>query len=330
MIKFKVLQVTEKSPGSFSRKIIETNTDALPPGEVLIRVQYSSLNYKDALAATGNKGVTKQYPFTPGIDAAGVIAESSVKEFSAGQQVLVTGYDLGMNTHGGFGEYIRVPAGWVVPIPFGLSLRKSMILGTAGFTAALSVHHLLKNGMRNDNGKVLVTGATGGVGSMAVRLLDHLGYEVIAASRKSRDEYLLAIGATEILDSDKLKDENKKPLLSARWAHAIDTVGGDILSTVIRSTAPHGSVASCGLANSADLQLTVFPFIIRGVNLLGVNSAETPYELRKAIWRNLASVWKADIPELMVKEIPLEDVDDYISKILKGKITGRVLVRITD
>lgn len=328
MTLFKAMQVTESSSGSFSRKIIETNTDALPPGDVLIKVKYSSLNYKDALSATGNKGVTRKYPFTPGIDAAGEVAESSVKEFTTGQEVLVTGFDLGMNTHGGFGEYIRVPAGWVVPVPFGLSIRRAMILGTAGFTAALAVHHLLHNGMTSDKGKVLVTGATGGVGSLAVRLLDHLGFEVIAASRKSRDEYLQAIGASEILDSDTLKDESKKGLLSARWAHAVDTVGGDILSTVIRSTAPHGNVASCGLANSAELPLTVFPFIIRGVNLLGVNSAETPYQLRKAIWGNLASVWRMDVPDMMVKEIPLKDVDDYISKILKGKITGRVLIRI--
>lgn len=327
-MQYQALVAYERENGVFEQVISELNSDNLPAGEVLIKVEYSSLNYKDALSATGNKGVTRKYPFTPGIDAAGYIAESHSSRFKEGEQVLVTGYDLGMNTSGGFGQYIRVPAAWVVPLPFGLSMKHAMIHGTAGYTTALALHRMLLNGMAPDQGPVLVTGATGGVGSLSVLLLDHLGYEVIAATLKDdKHDYLRVIGASEIISSAELKDTTNRGLLSGRWAHAIDTVGGDILSTVVRSTKPFGNVAVLGLANSSMLTMPVFPLIIRGVNMLGVNSAETPYELRLQLWKNLASIWKPEIPDELVAEATLSELKEYIEKILKGKVTGRIVVK---
>ncbi|MCC6548874.1 MAG: YhdH/YhfP family quinone oxidoreductase [Ignavibacteriaceae bacterium] len=327
-MQYQALVAYERENGVFEQVVTELNSDNLPAGEVLIKVEYSSLNYKDALSATGNKGVTRKYPFTPGIDAAGYIAESHSSRFKEGDQVLVTGYDLGMNTPGGFGQYIRVPTAWVVPLPLGLSMKHAMIHGTAGYTAALALQRMLVNGMAPDQGPVLVTGATGGVGSISVLLLDHLGYEVSAATLKEeKHDYLRRIGASEIISSAELKDTTDRGLLSGRWAHAIDTVGGDILSTVVRSTKPFGNVAVLGLANSSLLTMPVFPFIIRGVNMLGVNSAETPYDLRVQLWKNLATFWKPEIPEELVTEVSLGELKPYIEKILKGKVTGRVVVK---
>ncbi|GMU86803.1 MAG: alcohol dehydrogenase [Ignavibacteriales bacterium] len=327
-MKYQALVAHERENGVFEQVLTGLSTENLPPGEILIKVEYSSLNYKDALSATGNKGVTRKYPFTPGIDAAGYVAESHSSRFKEGDQVLVTGYDLGMNTPGGFGQYIRVPAAWVVALPLGLSMKHAMIQGTAGYTTALALHRMLINGMSADQGAVLVTGATGGVGSLAILLLDHLGFEVIAATLKEeKHDYLRSIGASEIISSAELKDTSDRGLLSGRWAHAIDTVGGDILSTVVRSTKPFGNVSVLGLANSAMLTMPVFPLIIRGVNMLGVNSAETPYDLRLQLWKNLATIWKPEIPEALLTEVSLDGLKEYIEKILKGKITGRVIVK---
>lgn len=327
-MQYKALVAHERENGVFEQVLTELQTDNLPAGEVLIKVEYSSLNYKDALSATGNKGVTRKYPFTPGIDAAGYVAQSLTPLYKEGDQVLVTGYDLGMNTPGGFGQYIRVPAAWVVPLPFGLSMKHAMILGTAGYTTALALHRMLVNGMQPDQGAVLVTGATGGVGSLAVLILHHLGYEVTAATLKEdKHDFLRLLGASDIISSSELKDTSNRGLLSGRWAHAIDTVGGDILSTVVRSTRPFGNVSVLGLANSSMLTMPVFPLIIRGVNMLGVNSAETPYTLRVQLWKNLATIWKPEIPEELVTEVTLSGLKEYIEKILKGKVTGRVVVK---
>ena len=286
------------------------------------------MNYKDALSVTGNKGVTKKYPHTPGIDAAGIVEESIFDQFKKGDKVLVTGYDLGMNTSGGFAEYIRVPKEWVLKLPEDLSLKESMMLGTAGFTAGLSVYKLEKEGL-DKSGEVIVTGATGGVGSLAVILLSKLGYNVIASTRKKeKEEYLKKLGAKLIVDTNQFNDKSNKPLLSRKWKGAVDTVGGNILSTVLRSLDFGCSAASCGNVLSPEVNMTVYPFILRGVNLLGINSAETQMELRKIIWQKLAGEWKINILNEIISECSLEQLNEKIDLILKGKITGRILVNL--
>ena len=326
-MKFKALIVKEID-GKFIREISTKSIDELPKENVLIKVVYSSLNYKDALSASGNKGVTREYPHTPGIDASGTVEESSSNQFKNGDKVLITGYDLGMNTSGGFAEYIRIPAEWIVKLPDGLSLKESMMLGTAGFTAGLSVYKLENAGI-NKSGEIIVTGATGGVGSLAVALLSKLGYKVVASTRKKNEEdYLKKLGAKSIIDSNELSNKLGKPLLTRKWQGAIDTVGGNILSTVLRSLDYGCSVASCGNVLSPELNMTVYPFILRGVNLLGINSAETKMDLRKIIWQKLAREWKIDLLAETITECSLEQLSKKIDLILDGKITGRVLVNI--
>src|SRR5210317_2531003 len=268
-IRFRSMVVTEISDKQFVREVKQKHIEDLPAGDVLINVQYSSLNYKDALSASGNKGVTKKYPHTPGIDAAGVVVESSKPEFKPGEQVLVTGYDLGMNTPGGYAEYVRVPADWVVKLPDNLSLRESMIYGTAGFTAALSCFKLINSGVTPDKGPVLVTGATGGVGSIALSILVKSGYEVVAVNGIIDEaDYLLELGAKEVITIEEADDQSGRPLLRPRWAGAIDTVAGNILSTAIKTTQYGGSVTCCGNVGAAELHSSIFPFIINGITLL--------------------------------------------------------------
>ncbi len=325
---YKAFRVTETPNGLFSRQIEQLNISELPERGVLIRVKYSSLNYKDALSAHGNKGVTRRYPHTPGIDAAGIVIKSNSGLFREGDEVIVTGYDLGMNTSGGFGEYINVPAEWIVPKPAGLSLKESMIFGTAGFTAALSIHHLLRSGQEPQAGPILVTGATGGVGSLAVAMLTLLGFDVIAATGKPEQENLLRkLGAKTVIDRKETDDLSGKALLRPRWSGAIDTVGGNILATLLKSCAEHGNIACCGNVSSPELHTTVFPFILNGVNLLGVNSATTPMANRKILWEKLSNVWKPILPAELIHETNLMDLDLYITKILQGKITGRVVLK---
>ncbi len=289
--KYKALLVKEEN-GKFIRQVTERNVDELPEGDIIINVKYSSLNYKDALSASGNKGVTRRYPHTPGIDAAGIVARTKNNKFTEGDEVLVTGYDLGMNTSGGFAEYIRVPSEWVIKIPDNLSLKESMILGTAGLTAALALDKMEQVGIDKE-GEVLVTGASGGVGSMAVAILAKQGYKVAAGTGKTEQEnYLREIGAVCIVSREEMNDKTNKALLSGRWNGVIDTVGGNILATAIASTKQWGVVAACGNAASVELHTTVFPFILRGVSLLGINSEKTPMELREKMWTKLASGWK--------------------------------------
>jgi acrylyl-CoA reductase (NADPH) len=325
---FKALVVSEEN-GKFIRKVAERKIDDLPAGDVLINVKYSSLNYKDALSSTGNKGVTRKYPHTSGIDAAGFVAESSSDKFKGGDEVLVTGYDLGMNTPGGFAEYIRVPPEWIVKLPQGLTLKESMIYGTAGITAALSLYKLEQCSEEKIQGEVLVTGATGGVGSLAVALLSKNGYDVVASTgKKNKTDYLKKLGAKEIINREDVDDKSGKPLLNRRWKAAVDTVGGNILATVIKQMDYRCSVASCGNTYSHELQTTVFPFILRGVNLLGINSAETPMDLRLKIWYKLANEWKPDCLSEIFTECSLENLSEKIDLILQGQITGRVVVKI--
>ena len=325
---FKALVVAEAGEKQFTRGIQERTLDDLPQGKVVIRVHYSSLNYKDALSATGNRGVTRKYPHTPGIDAAGIVVEAADCAFKSGDQVLVTSYDLGMNTSGGYGQYIRVPADWVVPLPAGLSLRESMIFGTAGFTAGMSVEALIAR-IRQEDGEVLVTGATGGVGSIAVAILAGLGYRVVAASGKAEaHDFLRGLGALRIIGREEAVDGSGRPLLKGRWAGVVDTVGGDILATAIKTTHPSGIVTCCGNVASPDLPLTVFPFILRGVCLQGIDSQNCPMDQRRRVWEKLAGEWKIKQLGGLCREITLDQLDENITLILQGKQRGRVLVNM--
>jgi acrylyl-CoA reductase (NADPH) len=323
--------VVEETPDKgFIRRIQEKKIHDLPEGDVLIKVHYSSLNYKDALSAAGNKGVTRRYPHTPGIDASGTVAESRDPDFEQGDEVLVTGYDLGMNTPGGFGQYIRVPSEWVVPLPADLSLKTSMVYGTAGFTAGLSLDKLIEAGVAPEDGDILVTGASGGVGSMAVALLAHCGYSVAAVSGKPQAvEMLTALGARQVLGRDAVTDTTGKPLLIQRWAACVDTVGGNVLSHVLRSIRRHGVVTCCGNVASADLNITVYPFILRGISLMGIDSATTEMPLRSRIWNNFAGPWRLPNLDRFSSTIGLEDLDEHIERILAGGQMGRRVVQIT-
>lgn len=328
MTEFKALLVSETAGGGFQRQVVQRQLADLADGELLIRVRYSSLNYKDALSASGNRGVTKQYPHTPGIDAAGVVEASSVGEFAVGDEVIVTGYDLGMNTAGGFGQYIRVPAAWAIKRPQGLSLREAMLLGTAGLTAALCVDKLERAGVTPQDGVVLVTGATGGVGSVAVMLLKKLGYRIAAATGKAdQAEFLRSLGADEIVTREELQQGVERPLLKERWAAAVDTVGGDILFNVVKSLRHSGSVACCGLTAGVAFQASVLPFILRGVNLLGVDSVELPLVVKASMWDKLSLQWKLDLAPL-AHEVALEALPAAIEQILAGGMVGRVLVNL--
>lgn len=325
---FKALRVYEDSSGRFTRKIEERKIGDLPEGDVLIKVHYAALNYKDALSATGNKGVTRNYPHTPGIDAAGVVADSKNDSFKIGDQVIVTSFDFGMNTDGGFSEYIRVPAAWVVPLPEGLDLKRSMILGTAGITAGIGLYKLEKIGQTPQMGPIAVSGATGGVGSMAVALLAAAGYEVIASTGKEEaTDYLKSLGASQVVDREFVNEDSSKPLIKPKWAGAFDTVGGNTLATLIKGCKYNGAVTSCGLVSSPVLATTVFPFILNGINLLGIDSANFPMNERKIIWENLAGKWKIKNLDSLATVIGLEDLESYFHKILKGDVSGRVLVK---
>jgi alcohol dehydrogenase len=329
MTSFKALQTSENEEGRFETRIIERDINELPAGEVLIRVSYSSLNYKDALSASGNRGVTRNFPHTPGIDAAGVVAESGVAEFAKGDEVIVTGYDLGMNTAGGFGQYIRVPAAWVIKRPAGLSLREAMALGTAGLTAALCVDKLEQAGLEPGDGQILVTGATGGVGSIAVALLSRLGYNVAAVTGKAdQSAFLTRLGARQIVERSALQAGTDKPLLKEQWAGAVDTVGGDILFNVVKSLRRGASVSCCGLTAGTGFQGSVLPFILRGVNLLGVDSVEIPLVVKASMWDKLSVQWKLPNLDDLVQEISLEELPVAIERILAGQQTGRMLVRL--
>ena len=326
---FKAMVVSETAEKTFTREIRERALNDLPAGELIIEVKYSSLNYKDALSATGNKGVTRKYPHTPGIDAAGVVANSTTKLFAVGDQVTVTGFDLGMNTSGGFGRYISVPALWATKLPQGLSLKNSMGYGTAGLTAALCIIRLMASGLTKDSGEVLVTGATGGVGSVAVAILAKLGFNVVAATGKaSEHDFLKGLGAASMISREEANDTSGRPLQKPRWAGVIDTVGGNILATALKTAKYGGLVAACGNAMSHELNMNVFPFILRGVSLLGVDSVEIPMRARQMAWSRLASEWSIDLAKLLT-EVSLEELNPKIDEILKGGIRGRVLVDLS-
>jgi len=326
---FKAMLVTENQDNTFKREIVNKKIGELSEGDVLINVKYSSLNYKDALSATGNKGVTRNYPHTPGIDAAGIVMESNSTKFKAEDKVIVTGYDLGMNTSGGFGEYIRVPSSWVVKLPENLSLKESMVYGTAGFTAALSVYKLINSGVKPNDGDILVTGATGGVGSIAISILSKLSYTVVAATGKTEEEeMLLSLGAKEVINRKEIIDDSGRPLLKSKWAGVIDTVGGNILATAIKSTMYGGAVTCCGNVASHEFSTSVYPFILRGVSLIGIDSVQCNMDTRLKIWDLLSSKWKSNKLNECVVEVSLEDLNERIDMILEGKHKGRTIINL--
>lgn len=327
---FKAMVVEQADEKNFVRSIKERSTEELPEGDVLVNVKYSSLNYKDALSAIGNKGVTRNFPHTPGVDASGIVAESNSPELSTGEEVIVHAHDLGCNTSGGFGEYIRVPSDWVIKLPSGLTLRDSMIYGTAGFTAAYSVYELERLGATPDKGEVLVTGATGGVGSVAVSILSKLGYSVTASTGKTdQAEFLLGLGAKEVISREESADDSGRPMLKGRWAGVVDTVGGEILATAIKAAKPFGVVTCCGNVASADLPINVYPFILRGVMLIGIDSQNCPMDVRLKVWEKLAGDWKLDNLDSLTNEISFDELEENIQLILKGGQKGRVLLDLS-
>ncbi|WP_425395517.1 YhdH/YhfP family quinone oxidoreductase [Aeoliella sp.] len=323
-----VALVVDKSPdGEVSAKVSDLTLADLPAGEVVIEVEYASFNYKDALACQGHPGVVRSLPHVPGIDCAGTVAASDSDDWNVGDSVLVTGYGLGAEQWGGYSQYVRVPADWVVAMPEGLDARRAMAIGTAGFTAAQSVSAIVERNILPDKGPVVVTGATGGVGMWSVAILAKLGYEVTAVSGKSEQAALLRqLGAAEVVGRDAVNDSSDRPLLKSKWAAAVDTVGGVPLATILRSTLHRGCVTACGLVAGADLPLTVHPFILRGVTLAGIDSAKCPRAMRLEMWKHLSTDWKVDLPEECLTEITLSEVSDRVQQIMAGKVVGRTLV----
>lgn len=325
--------IVEKQGESVTRRIGRRSIEELPEGDVLVRVDYSSLNYKDALSATGHPGVTRSFPHTPGIDAAGTVVDSGDDAFPAGAEVIAFGYDLGMNTPGGFGRYIRVPAAWLVPLPAGMSMKTAMTYGTAGFTAAYSLAKLQEAGITSDRGEVLVTGGSGGVGTVAVALLAARGYVVTAMSGKQEARELLGdLGAQEIVPRTTDEAATSRPLDRARWAGVVDTVGGAPLAQALKEVAYDGAVTCCGLAASPALSTTVYPFILRDVSLIGVDSVNCTAEERRSVWNRLAGEWRLSEGQLnaISTEVSLSDVDARVDEILAGRVIGRTVVALPE
>ena len=319
----------EEKDGAFSASISNLELKKPEDGFVQIKVSYSSLNYKDALSASGNKGVTRNYPFVPGIDAAGTIADANSSTFKEGDEVIVTGYDMGMNTPGGFGEYINVPAGWVVKKPSTLTSVEAMSLGTAGLTAAASVLKIHESSQESDL-PVLVSGATGGVGSIGVMLMSKLGKEVSALTGKSSSiDFLQSIGTTNIIMRDEYLETPSKPMERPLFSSAIDTVGGNILSKMLPQISPHGVVACCGNVAGIEVNTTVFPFILRGITLAGIDSAESTLEFKTTLWKKFAEEWKLDLSSI-VKIVTKENLQNEIDLILRGGQQGRVVLEHGD
>ena len=320
---YRIFEDNGKSIGRF----VELSLDDLDPGEVVIRSHYSGVNYKDALAATGAGKVVRRFPCVGGVDVSGMVESTQDARFKVGDQVLVTGYDMGVAHDGGFAEYVRVPADWVVPLPSGLSLFDAMALGTAGFTAALAIHRLEQNELTPDKGKVVVTGATGGVSSLAIRMLSQLGYQVVAmTSKASEQEYLRALGASEVLLRSDIDWASKRPMEKAQWAGALDSVGGDTLAWLTRSMQQNGAIASYGNAGGLELHTSIFPFILRGIKLLGVDSAATQMPLRKQMWQRLAGDLRLDRYDLIAHRISFSELPDTCAKLIAGVSRGRSVV----
>ncbi|MGO4694129.1 oxidoreductase [Paenibacillus sp. 2TAB26] len=328
MSSFKAL-VINKVENEIIANTQQLDLNDLPQGELLIKVAYSSVNYKDALACLPNGGIVKSYPFVPGIDLAGTVVSSEDERFQEGDEIVVTGYGLGVNHFGGFSEYARVPAEWTIKLPQGLSMKEAMILGTAGFTAALSVYELVQNGIRPEDGPILVTGATGGVGSIAAAIAAKLGYEVAASTGKlDKQQYLLDLGVKRILPREELLSGSKQPLDKQIWAGAIDCVGGETLTAVLSQLKYGGAVAASGLTGGAGLSMTVYPFIIRGVRLIGIDSVMAGMEIRSKIWALLADAYKPSMLGELFWEISLDQVSHQVATLLNGQAKGRAIVKL--
>lgn len=324
---FRAYRIFEED-GESAGRFVTLSLDDLDPGEVVIRTHYSGVNYKDALAATGAGKVVRRFPCVGGVDVSGVVESSQDARFKVGDEVLVTGYDMGVAHDGGFAEYVRVPADWVVPLPSGLSLFDVMALGTAGFAAALSIHRLEQNELRPENGKVIVTGATGGVGSLAVRMLSQLGYRVVALTGKtSEHEYLRSLGASEILLRSEIDLTGKRPMEKAMWAGALDAVGGDTLAWLTRTMQQNGAIASFGNAGGVELHTSIFPFILRGVKLLGVDSAATAMPLRKKLWQRMAGDLRIHQLDRIAHRIKFEELPEACATLIRGAAHGRAVVQ---
>jgi acrylyl-CoA reductase (NADPH) len=325
---FKAL-VVDKSETDFSIEVKKVSFQDLPAGEVLIKVAYSSINYKDGLASTPDGKIVRSYPFVPGIDLAGVVVSSEDPRYSEGDQVIATSYEIGVSHYGGYSEYARIPAEWIVPLPENLSLKEAMIYGTAGLTAALSVQRLEENGLTPEKGKVLVSGATGGVGSLAVAILAKRGYDVVASTGKSSEhDYLHKLGAKEVVSREDVYNGKVKALDKQLWAGAVDPVGGESLAAILSKVQYNGSVAVSGLTGGGNVPTTVFPFILRGINLLGIDSVYCPMEVRKPLWQRMAADFKPEVLESISKVISLEDLTQTLPIILQGQARGRFIVKI--
>lgn len=325
---FRALVTEINSAGVASTKLQVISRDFLPAMEVLIRVEYSSLNYKDALSASGHKGITRNFPHIPGIDAAGYVVSDSTGKFTAGMRVLVTGFDMGMHAQGGLSEYVCVPANWVIIIPDGLTTRAAMQWGTAGLTAAMAIDALIANQVFPETGEILVSGASGGVGMISVKLLAHLGYSVVALSGKPAiSPQLLALGASRIVSRQEFAKEPPRALFAMEYAGAIDTLGGDYLVQIVKRLKFGASVAVCGMAAGVDLPMQIYPFILRGVRMLGIYSADSPLAIKQKLWDNLAKDWAIDL-NVLCQEISLDDAPSILEQMLEGTSSGRYLVKI--
>jgi acrylyl-CoA reductase (NADPH) len=315
--------------GKIEGRLVRATLDELSPGDVVIKASHSSVNYKDALAATGAGKIMRRFPLIGGIDVSGTVVSSTDKRYREGDEVVVTGYELGVSVDGGYSEYVRVPADWVIPLPAGLTTCDAMAIGTAGFTAALSIVQMERNGLTSGQGPVIVTGATGGVGSLAVELLATLGYDVTAMTGKDREhDYLCKLGAKNIISRSELQ-MGTRPLEKALWAGAVDPVGGEILAWLTRTMKTGGSIASSGLTAGIELHTTVLPFILRGVNILGIDSVACSSELRLDVWHRLATDMRPTHLEAIVQEVPLSGLPDTFQTLLNGTMRGRFVVTVS-
>ena len=328
MQRFKAFRIHNDDQG-YRAGLEEITLGDLMPGEVLIECRFSSVNYKDALAASPTGKVVRHFPINGGIDCAGAVVESTDARFRPGDEVLATGYGLGVSHDGGYARYVRLPAVWLLPMPAYMGPFHTMVLGTAGFTAAMCVDKIVSHGVKPEAGEILVTGATGGVGSIAVALLAKFGYNVVAATGKveSAARFLTELGAASIISREDASDDSGRPLLRPRWAGVVDTVGGDMLATALASAERDAAISICGLVASATLQTTVLPFILRGITLYGIDSVEISLERKKRIWGLIAGSYKLENLEALVREVGLEQLSPEIDKILAGGQTGRILLK---
>lgn len=327
-MKFRAYRIFNEE-NKISGRWVDLTLNELDPGEVVIRAAYSSVNYKDALAVTGTGKIIRRFPCVGGIDVSGVVVTSQDPRFNTGDKVLVTGYEMGVAHDGGYAELVRVPADWVVPLPVGLSLHDSMALGTAGFTAALSLYRLEQNDVKPENGKVVVTGATGGVASIAISMLNKLGYDIVAITGKESEHvFLKSLGANQVLPRSAIDISSTRPLDKAQWAAALDSVGGATLAWLTRTMQQNGVIASFGNAGGVELNTTVLPFILRGVRLIGIDSAATAMSLRHEIWNRLAQSWCPPQLEKIAHTIPFEQLPQVFPQMMRGETRGRVVIKI--